>query len=95
MKEKSKNNCCDDSTENSASDNENCCSVESIVSMDDRGQIVLPKDLRAKMNLNAGDKLAIISWQKNGAVCCLSIIKADEMASIAQNVLGPMMKGVI
>ena len=35
-----------------------CCRVESIISVDERGQMVLPKDLRDKANIRAGDKLA-------------------------------------
>ena len=40
--------------------------VESIVSIDERGQMVLPKELRDKAKIRAGDKLALISWDKGG-----------------------------
>ncbi len=33
--------------------------VESLISIDDRGQTVLPKELREKANICQGDKLAI------------------------------------
>ena len=53
-----------------------CCKVESIVSVDDRGQMVLPKELRRMANIQAGDKLAVVSWLKDGKICCISLMKA-------------------
>ena len=38
-----------------------CCKVESLISVDERGQMVLPKDLRDKAGIKPGDKLAVIS----------------------------------
>src|SRR4030042_989379 len=43
-----------------------CCKVESLISLDDRGQMVLPKEVREKANIRPGDKLALVSWEKNG-----------------------------
>ena len=68
------------------------CKVESIISVDERGQMVLPKELRDKINISAGDKLAVISWEKDGKVCCLSLIKAENLAEMTKDLLGPMMK---
>jgi AbrB family looped-hinge helix DNA binding protein len=75
-------------------DTEACCKVESIVTVDERGQMVLPKDARAKAGIHAGDKLALITWEKDGKVCCLSLIKADELSGMAKDVLGPMVKEI-
>ena len=72
--------------------NMSCCKVESVVSVDDRGQMVLPKELRQKANIKAGDKLAVISMEKNGEVCCISLIKAGEFEDMVKSFLGPMMK---
>ena len=36
-----------------------CCSVEAIVTCDERGQTLLPKDIRQKMDIGAGDNLAV------------------------------------
>ena len=69
-----------------------CCKVESIVSIDERGQMVLPKDLREKANIRAGDKLAVVSWDKGGEVCCLYLIKTEHLAEQVKGFLGPMMK---
>ena len=69
-----------------------CCKVESIISIDERGQMVLPKELREKANIRAGDKLAIVSWDKGGEICCLYLIKAEYLAEHVKDFLGPMMK---
>ena len=37
-----------------------CCKIEAIVSVDDRGQMVLPKEIRDKAKIRPGDKLAAI-----------------------------------
>ncbi|MHC1730139.1 MAG: HgcAB-associated protein HgcC [Syntrophobacteraceae bacterium] len=73
---------------------ETCCKIESLISVDERGQMVLPKDLREKANIRAGDKLALISWQKDGEVCCFTLIKADALADRVKEFLGPVMKGI-
>jgi len=70
----------------------NCCKVESLISIDERGQMVLPKELREKANISAGDKLAIISWEKEGAVCCFTLIKTDALAGRVKDFLGPVMQ---
>ncbi|MEE9150681.1 MAG: HgcAB-associated protein [Thermoplasmata archaeon] len=69
-----------------------CCKVESVVSVDDRGQMVLPKEIRERANIHAGDKLAVISMEKGGEVCCISLIKVGEFEEMVKNFLGPMMK---
>jgi antitoxin PrlF len=72
----------------------NCCHVESLVSVDERGQMVLPKDLRDRAKIKAGDKLALITWEKDGEVCCLTLIKADDLAQGVKEFLGPVMKDI-
>jgi AbrB family looped-hinge helix DNA binding protein len=72
--------------------NANCCRVESLISVDERGQMVLPKDLREKAGIQPGDKLALISWEKEGAVCCFTLIKADSLAGGIRDFLSPMMQ---
>jgi antitoxin PrlF len=72
----------------------NYCKVESVITVDERGQMVLPKELRDRANIRAGDKLAIISWDKAGEVCCIYLIKAEHLAERVKDFLGPMMKGV-
>ena len=69
--------------------------VESIVSIDERGQMVLPKELRDKAKIRAGDKLALISWDKGGEICCLYLIKTEHLAERVRDFLGPMAREVI
>ena len=71
-----------------------CCKVDSIVTVDERGQILLPKDTREKADIKGGDKLALMSWEKDGKVCCFMLIKADQLAGMARDVLGPLAKEI-
>ena len=81
-----------------SSNTETCCTtsggfnVDAVISVDERGQMVLPKDLRARAGIEAGDKLAIISWEKDGQVCCMSLVKTDALADMLKDFLGPMMQ---
>ena len=68
-----------------------CCKVESLVTVDERGQMVLPKELRDKAGIKGGDKLAVIGWEKEGKLCCLSLIKVEELSTMVKGVLGPLM----
>jgi len=68
-----------------------CCRVESIVSIDERGQMVLPKEVRDMAGIKAGDKLAIVSWAKEGKVCCFTLIKVDELSGMVRGLIGPLM----
>jgi len=72
-----------------------CCKVEALISVDERGQMVLPKEMRDKADIHTGDKLALVSWEKDGKVCCFTLIKADEFGDMVKGLLGPMMKEVI
>jgi antitoxin PrlF len=72
-----------------------CCKVEALISVDERGQMVLPKEIREKAKIHTGDKLALVSWEKEGKVCCLTLIKADEFGDMVKGLLGPMMKEVM
>ena len=72
-----------------------CCKVESVVSVDERGQMVLPKDLREKANIKAGDKLAVVSYiGKDGATCCLTLVKVDDLSDLVKQMLGPVFKEI-
>ncbi len=72
-----------------------CCQVDALVTVDGRGQIVLPKDLREKAEIKAGDKLVVISHESEGKICCFSLFKADELGEPVKGILGPMMKELI
>lgn len=72
-----------------------CCAVEALVTVDDRGQMVLPKELRAKAGIKAGDKLAVTTWEKDGKICCIALIKADHLETMVKGILGPVMGDIL
>jgi len=71
------------------------CKVEALITVDERGQMVLPKDLREKTDIRAGDKLALVSWEKEGKICCLSLLKTEELTVMVKNILGPLMGEIL
>ena len=66
-------------------ENTGSCYVEAIISMDDRGQIVIPKNIRDKLGLTSSDKLVLISWTKNNKVESVSIMRNDVFSEIVNN----------
>ena len=72
--------------------NRECCKVAAIVTMDAKGQVVLPKDLREKAKLKPNDKLAVIGFERDGDVCCMVLMKADVLGGTVKNMLGPIFK---
>ncbi|MDD1713730.1 MAG: AbrB/MazE/SpoVT family DNA-binding domain-containing protein [Methanoregulaceae archaeon] len=69
------------------------CRVESVLGIDERGQMVLPKDVREKAAIRTGDKLALISWEKEGKVCCLALMKVEDLSGMIGDILGPLVTG--
>lgn len=67
------------------------CKIEAVLSLDDRGQMVLPKDVREKAGIRTGDKLALISWEKSGSVCCLALMKVENLNEMVRDVLAPVL----
>jgi AbrB family looped-hinge helix DNA binding protein len=72
-----------------------CCAVEALVTVDERGQMVLPKELRAKAGIKAGDKFAVTSWEKDGEICCIALIRAGSLETMVKGMLGPIMKDIL
>ena len=66
--------------------------MESVITVDDRGQMVLPKEVREKANIKAGDKLAVVSIEKGGKFCCISLIKANNLSGAVKDMLGPALE---
>jgi antitoxin PrlF len=72
-----------------------CFKVESLISVDERGQMVLPKDIRERAGIQAGEKLAVISWEMDGEVCCIALIKVEGLAEMVKDRLGPIIKEIL
>ena len=84
-------NCaCDPSTTDSE-----CCKVVALVTVDKKGQILLPKDLRDNENIKEGDKFAVINVGPGGSPCCLILMKAELLEPMVKDALGPVLKIVI
>lgn len=71
------------------------CKVESLISVDDRGQMVLPKDLRERAGIKPGEKLAVMTWEKDGKVCCITLVRTEELTGMVKEFLGPMLKDLV
>ena len=56
---------------------------------------MLSKEIRDKAHIHTGDKLALVNWEKDGKVCCFTLIKADEFGDTVKGLLGPMIKEII
>ena len=69
-----------------------CCRIDAVVTVDAKGQIVLPKDLREKAKLKPNDKLAVMGVERDGCVCCIIMVKADALGNTVKNMLGPIFK---
>jgi AbrB family looped-hinge helix DNA binding protein len=72
-----------------------CCRVASLLSVDERGQMILPKEIREKAGIKAGDKLALVVWENEGAFCCLTLIKAEGLGGMVKEMLGPLLTGLV
>jgi antitoxin PrlF len=71
-----------------------CCKINAVVTVDAKGQIVLPKDLRERANIKPNDKLAIIGVERSDAVCCIVMIKAEALGDTVKCMLGPLFNEV-
>jgi AbrB family looped-hinge helix DNA binding protein len=86
------NGCCDSNGSLCGCNSGSGCKVEAVLSIDERGQMLIPKDVREKAGINTGNKLALISWEKNGGICCLALIKVEALSGMVKEVLDPLMK---
>jgi antitoxin PrlF len=92
MSRKNNNTGCNPSGDMSGCCEGTGCRVEAVLNVDERGQMVLPKDVREKAGIKTGDKLALISWSRDGEVFCLALMKADNLNGMIKNILGPLMQ---
>jgi AbrB family looped-hinge helix DNA binding protein len=84
MAKKTKEDCCS-----------GCCRIEAMVTVDERGQMVLPKDVRDAAGISAGDKMALVSLKREDKICCISLIPAVDFASTVKDMLGPMLEEMV
>lgn len=72
-----------------------CCQIEAVVTVDGRGQMVLPKEVRASFGVAAGEKLAVVVWKQQDRACCITLHKADELAERVRVAYGPLLKEIV
>ena len=65
-----------------------CYKVQALISVDARGQMVLPKDVRTRAGIEGKDKLALTTIERDGKICCILLTKADELVQVVQSTLG-------
>ena len=80
-------------TPNDVASAETCCRIEAVVSVDERGQLVLPKDVRTKLGLLPGEKLAVVSYGEGDRTCCVTLVRADALGGAVRGVIGPLLEG--
>ncbi len=73
-----------------------CCAaedlkVEAVVSIDERGQMVLPKEIRERAGIRPGDKLAVITKERDGRVCCIYMFRSSELTGAIRERFGPLL----
>ena len=73
----------------------NCFKVQALVGIDDRGQMVLPKEIREKAGIRGGDKLALTTIEREGEICCILLTKSDELVQVVQSTLGSVARDLI
>ena len=66
-----------------------CCHIEGIVTIDKRGQIVLPKSLRDSMGISPGSRLIVIAMKDKGIITSISLMKADSVDNMVKEILKP------
>lgn len=70
-----------------------CYQVQALITVDERGQIVLPKHVRDRADIKARDKLALTTIEKDGTICCILLTKAEELVQVVQSTLGSVIHG--
>ena len=73
----------------------NCLKVQALVGIDDRGQMVLPKEIREKAGIQGGDKLALTTIEREGKICCIFLTKSDDLVQVVQSTLGSVARDLI
>lgn len=69
-------------------------SIEAVLTVGNKGQVLLPKELREKAEIKPGDKLALIArYEDNGKICCFILIKNEQLDKSVKEAIGPMLKG--
>lgn len=64
-----------------------CLRLEAVATIDRKGQVVIPKHLRDESRIKPRDKLIIMVYESKEGVCCIVLLKAEELAEIATRMI--------
>ena len=78
-----------------AESKKSCCEIMAVITVDERGQMVLPKAIRDTLGIKAGDKLAAVAMGSEGKKCCISLMKVDELEEGVRSKLGPVLNEIV
>jgi len=67
------------------------CRIYSVVKMNSKGQIVLPKNLRERAGFKPNGKIALMTFEKEGEICVVLMIKAERLGEAVTKTLSPML----
>ena len=79
----------------STANSESCCRVEAVISVDNRGQMVLPKEVRRRAGIEAGDRLVVISCENEGDMRCIILMKAECLTEVVKGLLDPVIPEIL
>lgn len=82
-KKNKKSECCD-------IDGSVTCSLEGLISVDERGQMVLPKTFREKAGIEPGEKIGLLSYEKDGKICCMVLVREHQLSEMAKKMINPI-----
>lgn len=71
------------------------CTLEGLISVDERGQMVLPKSFREKAGIETGEKIGLLSYEKDGKVCCMVLVREHQLSEMARKVMNPLLGELI
>ena len=66
--------------------------LAAVVTVDGRGQLVLPADVRRRLGLKGGEKFALIPCGSTECPSAMTLIRVDDLRKAVQSVLGPILR---
>ena len=58
--------------------------IEALVTVDGRGQMVIPKEVRDITDIHGGEKLVVFTRQKEGEACYIVLVKAENLTEMVE-----------
>ncbi|MDH5449657.1 MAG: AbrB family transcriptional regulator [Candidatus Bathyarchaeota archaeon] len=55
----------------------------------------MPKDLREKAGIKTGDKLAIVASTRGEKVCCIMLMRTEELTESIRETFRPLLEDLV